>query len=106
LAGRQWLTPIILATQETGIGGIMVQNQLQANSSPDHIQKQTKKYKKGLAEWLKWQEHLFKHQCHPPRKRKKTGRIVILMEYRKKRLKCFISLSCLSGCPTYLIRIV
>jgi hypothetical protein len=38
-AGHQWLTPVILATQEAEIRRIMAQSQSQANSSQDTISK-------------------------------------------------------------------
>jgi hypothetical protein len=63
LARCQWLMPVILATQEAEIRSIMVQSQLQTNSSQDPILRKLitnkkkkirkEKGKKGLAEWLK-----------------------------------------------------
>jgi hypothetical protein len=53
LAEHQWLTPIILATQEAEIGSIEVPSQPQ-HSLRDPIPKKTH-YKKGLVEWLKLQ---------------------------------------------------
>jgi hypothetical protein len=47
----QWLTPVILATQEAEIRRITVQSQLRTKSPRDPISK--KITKKGLVEWLK-----------------------------------------------------
>jgi hypothetical protein len=51
LAGHQWLTPVILATQETEIRRITVQSQ----ASKWFVRPYLKKihHKKGLGEWLK-----------------------------------------------------
>jgi hypothetical protein len=48
----QWLTPVILATQETKIRRIEVRSQLEQYSSQDPILKKSIT-KKGLVEWLK-----------------------------------------------------
>jgi uncharacterized protein (DUF305 family) len=47
----QWLTPVILATQEAEIRRMEVRSQPWANSSRDPIKKTH--HKKGLVEWLK-----------------------------------------------------
>jgi hypothetical protein len=46
LAGHQWLTPVILATQEAEIRRIVVQSQPQENSSQDPISEKKKITKK------------------------------------------------------------
>jgi hypothetical protein len=50
-ANRQWLVPVILATQEAEIRKSVVQSQPLASSSQDPISK--KPSQKGLVEWLK-----------------------------------------------------
>jgi hypothetical protein len=47
----QWITPVILDTQEAEIRRIKVQSQPRANSSQDLSQKPHQK--KGLVDWLK-----------------------------------------------------
>jgi hypothetical protein len=49
----QWLTPVILATQEAEIRRIEVQSQSGENSLRDPTLKKAH-HKKGLAQWLKW----------------------------------------------------
>jgi hypothetical protein len=49
--GRQWLTTIILATQEAEIRMIMVQSQL--GQILREILSQKNLHRKGLVEWLK-----------------------------------------------------
>jgi hypothetical protein len=51
VARHQWLTPIILVTQEAEIRRMLVQSQSWVNSSWDPISKKTH-HKKGLADWL------------------------------------------------------
>jgi hypothetical protein len=52
ISRRQWLTPVILATQEAEIRRFTVWSQPQANSSRDPISKKPNT-KKRLMEWLK-----------------------------------------------------
>jgi hypothetical protein len=49
ISGHQWLTPVILATQEAEIRRIEVW----ANSLREFVSKKPIT-KKGLVEWLKW----------------------------------------------------
>jgi hypothetical protein len=51
LAGRQWLIPIILATQEAEIKRIKIQNQPREKFVRPYLKKTH--HKKGLVEWLK-----------------------------------------------------
>jgi hypothetical protein len=48
--GSQWLTPIILVTQEAEIRRIAVQSQANSSTRP-YLEKTL--HKKGLVEWLK-----------------------------------------------------
>jgi hypothetical protein len=50
--GHQWLTPVILATQEAEIRRIVVWSQPRQIVPQDHILKKTL-HCKGLVEWLK-----------------------------------------------------
>jgi hypothetical protein len=50
-AKRWWLTPVILATQETEIRRITVQSQTQKQFTRPYLEKTH--HKKGLVEWLK-----------------------------------------------------
>jgi hypothetical protein len=49
----QWLTPVILATQETEIRRVMIRSQPRANSLQDPISENKTLHKQRLAEWLK-----------------------------------------------------
>jgi hypothetical protein len=52
-AGHQWLTPVILATQEAEIKRITVRSQPREIGQRDPISKKPFTKKKGLVEWLK-----------------------------------------------------
>jgi hypothetical protein len=60
LAGRQWLSPVILATQKAEIRRIAVQSQPEQKKLQDLISKKPQKTTtktitgKDLMEWLKW----------------------------------------------------
>jgi hypothetical protein len=49
-AGSQWLTPVILASQEAELRKIAVGSQTWANTRP-YLEKT--QHKKGMVEWLK-----------------------------------------------------
>jgi hypothetical protein len=68
----QWLTPVILATQEADIRRIVVQSQTLTNSSPDLILKKPTTTKR-LAQAVRAQKTEFKPQCHQKKKKCNRG---------------------------------
>jgi hypothetical protein len=53
LAGGQWITPVILATQETEIRRIAIRSQPGQIACEILSQKNPSQKRKGLVEWLK-----------------------------------------------------
>jgi hypothetical protein len=51
MPGQQWLTPVILATQEAEIRRITVQSQSRQIARRPYLEKSH--HKKGLVQWLK-----------------------------------------------------
>jgi hypothetical protein len=54
LAGHQWYTPVILATQDAEFRRMVVRSKPQANSLRDPNSKIPNILKKELVEWLEW----------------------------------------------------
>jgi uncharacterized protein (UPF0128 family) len=67
--GCQWLTPVILTSQEAEISRIVVRSQPQANSSQDPISK--KPFKKRVIGVAQGEGLEFKLQYHKKKKKKK-----------------------------------